>query len=52
MSKKRRSDVPPESDPREKKDKVPEFNGTEFKAMLRNPTTAMKGKRLCITDSL
>ncbi|XP_037534219.1 nucleolar pre-ribosomal-associated protein 1 [Nematolebias whitei] len=50
MSKKRRSDFPPESDPPEKKEKVPEFNGTEFKAMLRNPTTAMKGlKKFTLT---
>uniref|UniRef100_A0A3Q2ZYR6 URB1 ribosome biogenesis homolog n=1 Tax=Kryptolebias marmoratus TaxID=37003 RepID=A0A3Q2ZYR6_KRYMA len=43
MGKKRHSDVPSESDPPQKKEKVPEFNGTEFKAMLRNPATAMKG---------
>ncbi|XP_013868182.1 nucleolar pre-ribosomal-associated protein 1 [Austrofundulus limnaeus] len=42
MDKKRRSDVPAESEPPEKR-KAPEFNGTEFKTMLRNPTTAMRG---------
>lgn len=43
MDKKRRSDVPAESEPPEKR-KAPEFNGTEFKTMLRNPTTAMRGR--------
>uniref|UniRef100_A0A3Q3JWH8 URB1 ribosome biogenesis homolog n=1 Tax=Monopterus albus TaxID=43700 RepID=A0A3Q3JWH8_MONAL len=32
-----------ESDAPVKKEKVPEFNGTVFKAMLKDPTTAMKG---------
>ncbi|CAG6000164.1 unnamed protein product [Menidia menidia] len=43
MGKKRRSEVSEETDAPVKKEKVPEFNGTEFKVMLKNPTTAMKG---------
>ncbi|XP_030601182.1 nucleolar pre-ribosomal-associated protein 1 [Archocentrus centrarchus] len=43
MGKKRRSDVSAESDTPRKKETVPEFNGTVFKAMLKDPTTAMKG---------
>ncbi|XP_014875164.1 nucleolar pre-ribosomal-associated protein 1 [Poecilia latipinna] len=43
MSKKRPSDAPVESEAPAKKEKAPEFNGTVFKTMLKNPTTAMKG---------
>ncbi|KAM4566488.1 nucleolar pre-ribosomal-associated protein 1 [Odontesthes bonariensis] len=43
MGKKRCSEVSAETDVPVKKEKVPEFNGTEFKVMLTNPTTAMKG---------
>ncbi|XP_032401575.1 nucleolar pre-ribosomal-associated protein 1 isoform X2 [Xiphophorus hellerii] len=43
MSKKRPSDAPVESEAPAKKEKAPEFNGTVFKIMLKNPTTAMKG---------
>uniref|UniRef100_M3ZYI0 URB1 ribosome biogenesis homolog n=1 Tax=Xiphophorus maculatus TaxID=8083 RepID=M3ZYI0_XIPMA len=43
MSKKRPSDAPVESEAPAKKEKVSEFNGTVFKTMLKNPTTAMKG---------
>uniref|UniRef100_A0A7N6A9G1 URB1 ribosome biogenesis homolog n=1 Tax=Anabas testudineus TaxID=64144 RepID=A0A7N6A9G1_ANATE len=41
MGKKRRSEDSAESSAAVKK--VPEFNGTVFKAMLKEPTTAMKG---------
>ncbi|CAN9511010.1 unnamed protein product [Ophioblennius macclurei] len=41
--KKRPSGVSVESDAPLKKEKLAEFNGTEFKAMLKEPTTAMKG---------
>lgn len=30
-----------------KKEKIPEFNGTTFKAMLKEPRTAMKGEYIC-----
>uniref|UniRef100_A0A3B5LBN4 Uncharacterized protein n=1 Tax=Xiphophorus couchianus TaxID=32473 RepID=A0A3B5LBN4_9TELE len=43
MSKKRPSDAPVESEAPAKKEKALEFNGTVFKTMLKNPTTAMKG---------
>ncbi|KAM4742564.1 nucleolar pre-ribosomal-associated protein 1 [Anableps anableps] len=43
MSKKRPSDTLAESEAPVKKEKAPEFNGTVFKTMLKNPTTAMKG---------
>ncbi|PWA28006.1 hypothetical protein CCH79_00012128, partial [Gambusia affinis] len=43
MSKKRPSDAPVESEAPAKREKAPEFNGTVFKTMLKNPTTAMKG---------
>lgn len=42
MGKKRRSEDSAESKTPVKK--VPEFNGTAFKAMLKEPTTAMKGE--------
>lgn len=44
MGKKRRSDDVVESNIAAKKEKVAEFNGTVFKAMLKEPTTAMKGE--------
>lgn len=47
MGKRPRSEESLESKPPEKKDKVSEFNGTVFKAMLKEPTTAMKGE--CIS---
>ncbi|XP_058490255.1 nucleolar pre-ribosomal-associated protein 1 [Solea solea] len=43
MVKKRRSEDSEESDTPVKKEKLPEFNGTIFKAMLREATTAKKG---------
>nr|XP_020468810.1 nucleolar pre-ribosomal-associated protein 1 isoform X2 [Monopterus albus] len=43
MGKRHRSEDSVESDAPVKKEKVPEFNGTVFKAMLKDPTTAMKG---------
>ncbi|XP_041850678.1 nucleolar pre-ribosomal-associated protein 1 [Melanotaenia boesemani] len=43
MGKKRSSEVSAETGVPVKKEKAPEFNGTEFKAMLKGPTTAMKG---------
>ncbi|XP_056139099.1 nucleolar pre-ribosomal-associated protein 1 [Lampris incognitus] len=43
MSKKRRSEDSGESNAKLKKEEVAEFNGTVFKAMLREPTKAMKG---------
>ncbi|XP_063349998.1 nucleolar pre-ribosomal-associated protein 1 [Pelmatolapia mariae] len=43
MGKKRRNDESAESDTPRKKETIPEFNGTVFKAMLKDPTTAMKG---------
>lgn len=46
MSKKRPSDAPVESEAPAKREKAPEFNGTVFKTMLKNPTTAMKGKSI------
>lgn len=42
MGKKRRSEDSTESNTPAKN--VPEFNGTVFKAMLKDPTTAMKGE--------
>lgn len=49
MGKKRRSEDSDESNTPAKKEKVSEFNGTVFKAMLKEPTTAMKGEFI-ITD--
>ncbi|XP_041796305.1 nucleolar pre-ribosomal-associated protein 1 isoform X2 [Chelmon rostratus] len=43
MGKKRHSEGSTESNTPVKKEKVPEFNGTAFKAMLKEPSTAMKG---------
>lgn len=43
MDKKRRSEDSAESNTPAKKMKAPEFNGTAFKAMLKDPSTAMKG---------
>jgi len=43
MGQKRKSEDSMKSDTPAKKE-VPEFNGTVFKAMLKQPTTAMKGK--------
>lgn len=48
MGKKRHSEDSAESNTPVKKEKVPEFNGTAFKAMLKEPTTAMKGECICI----
>lgn len=44
MGKKRVSEDSAESNPAAKKEKFLEFNGTVFKGMLKDPTTAMKGK--------
>lgn len=44
MGKKRQSDDSGESNTPAKKEMVPEFNGTAFKAMLKEPSTAMKGE--------
>lgn len=44
MAEKRRAGASAKSAVPVKKGKSPEFNGAEFKAMLKNPTTAMKGK--------
>uniref|UniRef100_A0A3Q2P3W2 URB1 ribosome biogenesis homolog n=1 Tax=Fundulus heteroclitus TaxID=8078 RepID=A0A3Q2P3W2_FUNHE len=44
MGKKRPGDASAEPESPAKKEKAPEFNGTVFKSMLKNPTTAMKGK--------
>ncbi|XP_039986899.1 nucleolar pre-ribosomal-associated protein 1 [Xiphias gladius] len=43
MGKRRRSEGSEEPNAPVKREKVPEFNGTVFKAMLKEPTTAMKG---------
>ncbi|XP_047450940.1 nucleolar pre-ribosomal-associated protein 1 isoform X2 [Mugil cephalus] len=51
MGKKRSSEDSAESDTPAKKEKVPEFNGTVFKAMLKEPTTAMKGLEKFISTS-
>lgn len=47
MGKKRHSEGSTESNTPVKKEKVPEFNGTAFKAMLKEPSTAMKGECIC-----
>lgn len=47
MGKKRHSDDSGESNTPAKKEMVPEFNGTAFKAMLKEPSTAMKGEFIC-----
>ncbi|GAA6232726.1 nucleolar pre-ribosomal-associated protein 1 [Lates japonicus] len=51
MGKKRRSEDSDESNTPAKKEKVPEFNGTVFKAMLKEPTTAMKGLETFISTA-
>lgn len=48
MGKKRHSDDSSESNTPSKKEKALEFNGTEFKAMLKEPGKAMKGECLLI----
>ncbi|XP_034405157.1 nucleolar pre-ribosomal-associated protein 1 isoform X2 [Cyclopterus lumpus] len=50
MGKKRRSEDSAESNTPLKKE-VPEFNGTVFKAMLKEPTTAMKGLETFISTA-
>lgn len=47
MGKRRRGEASAESDTPAKKEKATEFNGTVFKAMLKEPTTAMKGESTC-----
>lgn len=47
MGKKRHSDDSGESNTPAKKEMVPEFNGTAFKAMLKEPSTATKGEFIC-----
>ncbi|XP_070761902.1 nucleolar pre-ribosomal-associated protein 1 [Enoplosus armatus] len=51
MSKKRLSEDSAESNTPVKKEKLPEFNGTVFKAMLKEPTTAMKGLETFISTA-
>ncbi|XP_023118676.2 nucleolar pre-ribosomal-associated protein 1 isoform X2 [Amphiprion ocellaris] len=51
MGKKRRSEGSSESNTPVKKEKVPEFNGTVFKAMLKDPTTAKKGLQTFISTA-
>uniref|UniRef100_A0A671V9A0 URB1 ribosome biogenesis homolog n=1 Tax=Sparus aurata TaxID=8175 RepID=A0A671V9A0_SPAAU len=51
MGKKRPSEDSPESNTPVKKEKVPEFNGTVFKAMLKEPRTAMKGLQTFISTA-
>ncbi|XP_042342998.1 nucleolar pre-ribosomal-associated protein 1 [Plectropomus leopardus] len=50
MGKKRHSEDSAESNTPAKK-QVPEFNGTVFKAMLKDPTTAMKGLETFISTA-
>ncbi|XP_040030484.2 nucleolar pre-ribosomal-associated protein 1 isoform X2 [Gasterosteus aculeatus] len=50
MGKKRQSEDSAESNTPVKKE-VPEFNGTVFKAMLKEPTTAMKGLETFISTA-
>ncbi|TDH14693.1 hypothetical protein EPR50_G00022920 [Perca flavescens] len=50
MGKKRHSEDSAESNTPVKKE-VPEFNGTAFKAMLKEPTTAMKGLETFISTA-
>lgn len=47
MGKKRSSEDSAESNTPVKTETVPEFNGTVLKAMLKDPTTAMKGEWIC-----
>uniref|UniRef100_A0A3B4UFA2 URB1 ribosome biogenesis homolog n=1 Tax=Seriola dumerili TaxID=41447 RepID=A0A3B4UFA2_SERDU len=51
MGKKRRGEDSAESDTPAKKEKVAEFNGTVFKAMLKEPTTAIKGLETFISTA-
>ncbi|KAG8001883.1 Nucleolar pre-ribosomal-associated protein 1 [Nibea albiflora] len=51
MGKKRHGEDSEESKTPAKKEKAPEFNGTAFKAMLKEPTTAMKGLETFITTA-
>ncbi|XP_035477550.2 nucleolar pre-ribosomal-associated protein 1 isoform X1 [Scophthalmus maximus] len=51
MGKKRLSEDSAESNTPAKKEKVPEFNGTVFKTMLREPTTAKKGLETFISTA-
>ncbi|KAM9358652.1 nucleolar pre-ribosomal-associated protein 1 [Symphorus nematophorus] len=51
MSKKRPSEDSAESNTPLKKEKVPEFNGTAFKTMLKDPSTAMKGLQTFISTA-
>ncbi|KAF7653300.1 hypothetical protein LDENG_00084810 [Lucifuga dentata] len=51
MGKKRHSDDSAESNVKAKKEKLTEFNGTVFKAMLKEPTTAMKGLETFISTA-
>lgn len=46
MGKKRQSEDSAESHTPAKREKALEFNGTAFKAMLKEPSTAMKGKNV------
>lgn len=51
MGKRRRSEDSVESNTLVKKE-LPEFNGTAFKAMLKEPSTAMKGECTLLHPSL
>ncbi|KAI3354092.1 hypothetical protein L3Q82_018642 [Scortum barcoo] len=51
MGKKRSGEDSAESNSPVKTEKLPEFNGTVFKAMLKEPTTAMKGLETFISTS-
>ncbi|XP_034557046.1 nucleolar pre-ribosomal-associated protein 1 [Notolabrus celidotus] len=51
MGKKRLSEESEESESPAKKEKVPEFNGTAFKAMLKEPTTARRGLETFISTA-
>ncbi|XP_071780840.2 nucleolar pre-ribosomal-associated protein 1 [Centroberyx gerrardi] len=51
MGKKRRSEDSGESNTPVKKDKMAEFNGTVFKAMLKEPAKAMKGLETFISTA-
>lgn len=52
MGKKRHGDDSAGTNTPAKKDKVPEFNGTLFKTMLKDPGTAMKGEFMYTVTSL
>ncbi|XP_069563498.1 nucleolar pre-ribosomal-associated protein 1 [Brachyistius frenatus] len=51
MGKKRPNEDSVESNTSVKKEKVPEFNGTVFKSMLKDPTTARKGLETFISTA-